>query len=117
MMAEKIPTKVSMFKRLVAVVVIAPFFFGLVVFFMGRWLAYPTKFLAHENIVVRLDCLSKKTWGKSSRGLVMIDGVRQDNMEHVELPWPAKQVPECPRTITIVGKVWFFGIYVTELRT
>jgi hypothetical protein len=113
--SEKIPVSKHKFRKLILIVTIASIFIGLVVWIAGRWLAYPTKMFAHENIVVRVDCTSKSNWGRSSRGLVMVEGIRHDNRENMRFPWPAKTAPSCPRTITVAGKTWLFGVYVNEV--
>jgi hypothetical protein len=116
LLAERIPTKKGKVLKFITIVTLIPIFFGAVVWVMERWLAYPTKIFAQENITVRIDCVSKKTWGKSVRGLVMINGFRHDNKEVMRFPWPAKTAPACPGSITVIGKVWMFGIYVDEVR-
>jgi len=117
MLAGQLPARTDRIKRLIAVTVLCPIFFGSMAFFMERWFAYPTRLFAEEEVAINLNCVSKDVWGKASRNLVMIDAVSVDNWEHLKFPWPANQAPSCPGAITIVGKAWLFGIYVTEIRT
>jgi vacuolar-type H+-ATPase subunit I/STV1 len=116
LLSQRIPTNTGKVIKFITIVGLIPIFFGTVVWIVGRWAAYPTKYFAQEQVAIGLDCVSKNTWGKSSRGLVIIEGIRHDSGEYIKFPWLAEMAPDCPGTIVVIGRAWMLGVYVNEIR-
>lgn len=115
--SRSLPSKAARVRRFAALAVSLPIFGYGVAFAVQRWPAYPTKWFATTESVVRLNCTSSEQWGRASRGRVLISGVDAMSGELISFPWPSDGSPKCPSTLVLTGRSWPLGMFVTRIQT
>lgn len=90
-------------------------FFMLIIFCVQYWMAYPTKWFAHDYVVKTMKCVEQTKLGKTTRNRVTIHAISFDGKEHISFPWPAHKKIECLSNVNIKGYEWFFGMYVIDV--